>query len=248
MKEQSRLSGFINIGFNLLFGALTLGVTIIFAYEPMIASVLLAILFAAGMLKWRDSSVFVTSLFGLIAGTCCEMALTARGVWEYGHSDFLGVPVYLFFIWLNAAAFIYQTGDEVRRLFGEDDAAACIAKPVLNGPWFPVIVCLTSFLSVMLMFGHPWLLLEFNLILSITALTIWKSKTTVFVFVFAGISGACSEVVAINYGLWRYFDPGALIIPLWIVIAWGCVGACLYRIGRASTFRKVIGDCRRSNN
>jgi hypothetical protein len=50
MGKYNTFSGLINIGFNLLFGAPTLMITIIFAYEPMIASVLFVLFFVMGSL------------------------------------------------------------------------------------------------------------------------------------------------------------------------------------------------------
>jgi uncharacterized membrane protein YoaT (DUF817 family) len=61
----------------------------------------------------------------------------------------------------------------------------------------------------------------------------WKSKTIAIVFVFSAVSGAYSEIIAINYGVWAYPRPGVLNIPLWLIITWGCVGACLYMLGSA---------------
>jgi hypothetical protein len=57
-----------------------------------------------------------------------------------------------------------------------------------------------------------------------------RAHDTLF-FILAGIWGALSEAVAVNFGgAWHYSSPFQFGIPLWLPILWGIAGIFLIRL------------------
>lgn len=220
---------FIDAGFDLLFASATFFIALEFAEDSVLATGLLAAVFLVGMLKWRSRAVLIVALLFSFAGTLSEMAITARGVWEYSYHDFFGVPIFLFFIWSNAAVFIYRMGIDIREFFKEE------RQMILGGKdcemIFPLIVCAAAFLSVVLFCGQSWILLAVNITLSALILLVWKSWTAFLIYAISAISGPSCEIMAINSGLWAYITPETGLIPVWLIFSWGIVGTCIYMTG-----------------
>ncbi len=38
------------------------------------------------------------------------------GIWSYSYTNFINIPLWLFVLWGNAAAFLYQTALEIKNL------------------------------------------------------------------------------------------------------------------------------------
>jgi len=82
----------------------------------------------------------------------------------------------------------------------------------------------------------PILFYKNNLLATILLLTIsiigllkWKSWITLILFIFGGIWGPISEIIAIQYGVWEYTLPNFFSVPIWLFILWGMAAAFLYQ-------------------
>ncbi|HEX4540282.1 MAG TPA: hypothetical protein VH112_08550 [Acidimicrobiales bacterium] len=54
---------------------------------------------------------------GFVFGPTAEVLGIHAGAWRYSTGDFLGIPVWLPFVWGNAALFIQNTGEVATSLF-----------------------------------------------------------------------------------------------------------------------------------
>jgi len=105
-----------NILFNCIFAALALLITIFFYKNNFLATILLLIVSIISLLKWKSWATLIIFLFGALWGPICENIAIKYGVWEYAFPNFFNVPIWLFVLWGMAAAFLYQTALEFRKL------------------------------------------------------------------------------------------------------------------------------------
>jgi len=105
-----------NIFFNIIFAVITLLIAV-FLYEKILpATILLALIALIGLMKWNSKITLIIFIIGAIGGAFAEIYAINNGVWSYSVSNFKNIPVWLFIVWGNAAAFIYRTGIEIKRL------------------------------------------------------------------------------------------------------------------------------------
>ena len=69
-----------------------------------------------GLIKWKSWGTFAIFIFVAIFGPVAEMIAIYFGAWHYANFNFINIPVWLFVLWGDAAAFIYQTALEFRKL------------------------------------------------------------------------------------------------------------------------------------
>ena len=105
-----------NILFNCIFAALALLITILFYKNNLLGTILLLIISIIGLLKWKSWVTLIIFLFGALWGPISESIAIRAGVWEYAVPNFFNVPIWLFVLWGIAAAFLYQTALEFRKL------------------------------------------------------------------------------------------------------------------------------------
>jgi len=105
-----------NITFNMLFAVLTLIVVIITYKNIILTTVLVGLITIIGLIKWKSKITVALFIIMGILGTFAEVYAISKGVWVYSISDFKNIPTWLFIVWGNAAAFIYQTSLEIKKL------------------------------------------------------------------------------------------------------------------------------------
>jgi len=105
-----------NIIFNVVFALLTVLFPIIFYRNIIMATILVGFVGIIGLAKWKSRITLLIFLFGAIWGSFAEMIAISYNVWSYSFTNFLNIPLWLFIVWGNAAAFIYQTAIEFERL------------------------------------------------------------------------------------------------------------------------------------
>ena len=102
--------------FNIIFAVLTLLIPILFYRKIMVATILLSLLAIIGLIKWKSKLILVIFFFGAIFGAIAEMVCVYFGVWNYTLTNFVNIPFWLFIVWGNAAAFIYQSALGFKKL------------------------------------------------------------------------------------------------------------------------------------
>jgi len=70
---------------------------------------------------------------GFVFGPLAEGLAIQTGAWEYASPSVLGIPVWLPFVWGNAALFIQNTADLGKAIFAKDSAPAD-RRPASNAP------------------------------------------------------------------------------------------------------------------
>jgi hypothetical protein len=105
-----------NILFNCIFAILALLFPILFYKNIILTTILISIVSIIGLLKWKSWITLTIFIFGGLFGAVAEMIATKYGVWQYAVPSFFNVPVWLFIIWAMAAAFLYQTALEFKKL------------------------------------------------------------------------------------------------------------------------------------
>jgi hypothetical protein len=118
VKKEERIirREYLNIIFNVGFAILTLLIPIIFNKNIWLATILLILISLIALIKWRSSLTLIVFLFGALWGPISEMIAIYFNVWSYSYTNFINIPIWLFIVWGNAAAFIYQTTVEIKKL------------------------------------------------------------------------------------------------------------------------------------
>jgi hypothetical protein len=106
----------INIFFNCTFAILALLIPILFYKNNFLTISLLLVVAFIGLLKWKSWITLIMFIFGGIFGPISEIIAITYGVWKYTFPNFFSVPIWLFVLWGMAAAFLYQTALEFRKL------------------------------------------------------------------------------------------------------------------------------------
>ena len=105
-----------NLIFNGLFALLTIIIVIAIHNNILSATILLVIISAIGLIKWNSKITLAMFLFGSLFGAFSEMIAINYGIWSYTTTNFINIPTWLFLVWGNTAAFLYQTGLEIKKI------------------------------------------------------------------------------------------------------------------------------------
>jgi hypothetical protein len=108
-----------NIIFDCVFAVLALLIIILFYDRIFLATILQILLGVVGLIKWNSKITFRIYLFSGIFGALAEsLVITYARAWEYTFPNILNIPIWLFFLWGNAGAFIYEIAKEIKKLRG----------------------------------------------------------------------------------------------------------------------------------
>lgn len=105
-----------NILFNFVFAILSILIVIFFYKRIFLASILLLIVAIIGLIKWKSKITLAIFIFAGLFGTIAEMIVITYGVWIYSIKNIINVPLWLFILWGNAGAFMYQTAIEFKKI------------------------------------------------------------------------------------------------------------------------------------
>lgn len=105
-----------NLIFNGLLAILTLIAVSYFYRNIILTTALVGIIGIVGLARWKSKTTLILFVLGGILGTVSEMICVLAGAWSYSINNLLGVPLWLFLVWGNASAFLYQTGLEIQKL------------------------------------------------------------------------------------------------------------------------------------
>lgn len=108
-----------NIIFNTLFATISIVVVILFYKKIILTGILLSIIAIIGLIKWKSKITLILFFIGGITGAIVEMIAISFDVWEYSITNFINIPCWLFVLWGNATAFLYQTAVEIKKLVKE---------------------------------------------------------------------------------------------------------------------------------
>ena len=94
---------------NALLGFASL-ISVAFLWQRPILLLLVMLTLTALIMKLRVNNSFITIYFiGFLFGPIAEVIAIHYGAWKYAESASAGIPVWLPFLWGNAALFIVNT-------------------------------------------------------------------------------------------------------------------------------------------
>ncbi len=107
-----------NILFNSIFAGVAILIVILFYKNVILTTILEIILAIVGLSKWKSKRTFAIFIFAGIFGAIAEMIVIYTSyAWSYALPTFMQlIPTWLFVVWANAGAFLYETSKEIHRL------------------------------------------------------------------------------------------------------------------------------------
>jgi hypothetical protein len=107
-----------NIVFNIAFSIVAILIVILFYEQILLTAILEGILGIIGLIKWKSKVTLSIFILGGIWGALAEMlVIYTSGAWAYKLPSLLNIiPLWLIFVWANAAAYLYETGKELRKI------------------------------------------------------------------------------------------------------------------------------------
>jgi len=109
MKEDYK-----NIVFNVMFGLACLTAVCFLWKKAILLTIILAIMSAIGLSKWRNKETVILFFFCGIFGALTEAIAIYFNVWAYTSPSFIGIPLWLPILWGDAAIFSYQMAIEIK--------------------------------------------------------------------------------------------------------------------------------------
>ncbi len=103
-----------NFWFNSLFAIATFLIVIFFYRNITITTIVLLIIAIIGLIRWKSTKTLYVFILGGIFGTFAEIIAIKFGVWNYTITNFFNIPFWLFIVWGNSSAFIYQSAKEIK--------------------------------------------------------------------------------------------------------------------------------------
>lgn len=101
-----------------LLAVVTLAVPAFFWHQSAVATFLLLIASVIMLTIERDEKLLVLYVAIFVAGPLAEAVLIAFGAWSYANSSVLGFPIWLPFVWGNAALYIVGLKQYIDSLYG----------------------------------------------------------------------------------------------------------------------------------
>lgn len=100
--------------FEIIFVLVNIFIVTIFYKNILLTTIFVFIAAIIGLVKWRSRRTFVIFIIGGLGGAIIEMICIHFGVWKYTITEFFNIPFWLFILWGNAAAIIYQVAKKIK--------------------------------------------------------------------------------------------------------------------------------------
>jgi hypothetical protein len=110
-KSKNLLFIFVLTGLNIL-------TVIIFSEKIYLTALMVSLLGILGLIKWKSFITLGVFIIGGMGGAVVEMiVISTSGAWFYSSPNILNlIPLWLFPLWANAAAMIYEIGKEIGKV------------------------------------------------------------------------------------------------------------------------------------
>ncbi len=105
-----------NILFNVILVFITTGIVILFYEDILLTTILLIIVSIIWLIKWKSKITLMIFIFGALGGPICEIIAISFGVWNYTFPNLFNIPFWLFILWGDTTAFLYQMVLEIKKL------------------------------------------------------------------------------------------------------------------------------------
>lgn len=85
--------------FIVLGSVVVLATTVLLWRDALLAALVLAVIDVGMLLYLKSKKYFIIFCYGFIFGPASEMLAIHFGVWSYAEPQFLGIPLWLPFVW-----------------------------------------------------------------------------------------------------------------------------------------------------
>lgn len=103
-----------NYLFEILFVVINVLIVTFFYKNILLTTTLLLLITIIGLIKWKSKRTLIIFIIVAISGAFAEMFCIYIGVWKYTITNFVNIPFWLFIVWGNAAAVIYQVAKKIK--------------------------------------------------------------------------------------------------------------------------------------
>ena len=110
-KEKRAINYYL---FEILFVIVNIIIVILFYKNILWTTIFLFVLAIIGLVKWKSLRTFMIFLIGAVGGGIIEIICIYFGVWKYTVTNFFNIPFWLFILWGNATAIIYQIAKKIK--------------------------------------------------------------------------------------------------------------------------------------
>jgi hypothetical protein len=118
IKREEKIieKGWSSSAFNILFAVCAILLTSIFYKNLYLTTLFLLILTTIALFKWKSWITFAVFLVVALTAPLFEMIAIHFGVWHYSLPNVGNVPIWLFVLWGDAGALVYQIALGVKKL------------------------------------------------------------------------------------------------------------------------------------
>jgi hypothetical protein len=123
---------------NIALALATLLLTAVLWRNPLFLTALLILTGAAIFVIRPSRSSVIAYATGFVFGPVAEALAIHTGAWTYATSTVLGLPLWLPFLWGNAALFIQNSAELSKALFTKESSRARASEPIALDPRSPM--------------------------------------------------------------------------------------------------------------
>lgn len=100
--------------FEIFFVFINVFIVLLFYKNILLTTIFVSIIAVTGLIKWKSRRTLIIFILGGLAGALVEMICIYFGIWEYSITNFFNIPFWLFIVWGNATAVIYQVANKIK--------------------------------------------------------------------------------------------------------------------------------------
>ena len=211
----------VQFAFEIFTGICLVAVVVLFWSKPIWTSLLLLGILGMQLWFWGDSTDAVIMFSAALLGTPSEMIAVKLKIWTYNAPGlFLGVPVWIPFIWAALFCFfrrIALTAHSALQKCWPGDSH--ISKKIFFGLLGAAIV--VYYLTIA-PFISKKIVLVYSVIF-IPAAIFWHGDRDRLIFIIGAVIGTVGEFICIGLGFWHYHYPvfKSIGLPISLPMAWG---------------------------
>jgi len=105
-----------NFVFDAVFAICAIIITSVFYNNLYLTTILLSAITLVALWKWKSWTTIAIFIIVALLAPLLEMVAIYFGAWQYSISNIVNVPIWLFILWGDAGALIYQLTIEINRM------------------------------------------------------------------------------------------------------------------------------------
>ncbi|OVE75132.1 hypothetical protein BVX95_00125 [archaeon D22] len=207
---------------DIVFLILTVLNIILFHNNNALSTIIMLTLVGIAFRYFHTKEDIVFYFMGAFLGPFLEILCIKYGVWKYSNPLFLGIPLWLPFLW----GFAFLIARRMRDLYFKMEHLKIhynLHHKISNRRNLILfdftIYYIMIILSILLWENNPALSFSLGLILLVLLTNFHYKEDLFFIFLFA-LLGPVVEVICVYFGAWSYGNPTILDIPIWLPLGY----------------------------